>query len=315
MGTTLAQAARSGDLAACRVALADDADSVHAVDHLQRTPLHLAAWAGQLEVCELLLENGARVSASATDDITPLHFAAQNGHVAICKALLKHRARVNARGTKRAEPPLHLAAFKGHLSVVEYLLKKNADATLQNKLGKTASDVAKDPAVKAALTSAQAKSTKKIIGGAGSSAEQEEDVTTQDGANEAIVDAGEAGAEAAANDAVGEAPAAPPLTATEAALEDETLVCRDCSSEFMFTVGEQQFFLDRGWANKKTRCAECQAAKKARFGEGKGKGKGGGRGAGGRGRGGGGKRAAEADGAGAPLSKHARSAGSEATGA
>ena len=83
--------------------------------------------------------------------------------------------------------------------------------------------------------------------------------------------------------------------------EDETLVCRDCGGDFIFTVGEQEFFKSKGFDNKKTRCADCTAAKKARFGEdggkgggkggkgGKGKGgKGGGKGDGGKGKGGGG---------------------------
>ena len=78
--------------------------------------------------------------------------------------------------------------------------------------------------------------------------------------------------------------------------EDETLQCRDCGGDFIFTVGEQEFFKSKGFDNKKTRCAECTAAKKARFGEesgkgggkGKGKGKGGGKGDKGKGGGGGG---------------------------
>jgi cleavage and polyadenylation specificity factor subunit 4 len=70
--------------------------------------------------------------------------------------------------------------------------------------------------------------------------------------------------------------------------EDETLQCRDCGGDFIFTVGEQEFFKSKGFDNKKTRCADCTAAKKARFGEGGG-GKGGGKGKGGGGRGGGGR--------------------------
>jgi len=74
--------------------------------------------------------------------------------------------------------------------------------------------------------------------------------------------------------------------------EDETLQCRDCSADFIFTIGEQEFFKSKGFTNKKTRCAECTAAKKARFGEesgkGSGKGKGKGKGDSGKGKGKGG---------------------------
>ena len=67
--------------------------------------------------------------------------------------------------------------------------------------------------------------------------------------------------------------------------EDETLECRDCGAEFVFSVGEQQFFKEKGFDNKPSRCADCKAAKKARF-DGEGGGGGGGRGGRG-GRGGG----------------------------
>jgi len=60
-------------------------------------------------------------------------------------------------------------------------------------------------------------------------------------------------------------------------MEDKTLECRDCSAEFVFTVGEQDFFKDKGFDKKPTRCGECKTVKKARFDEGGGGG-GGGRG-------------------------------------
>ena len=46
---SLHDAAKQGDLAAIGQCLSQDVD-VNGVDKLQRTPLHLAAWAGQ-EVC------------------------------------------------------------------------------------------------------------------------------------------------------------------------------------------------------------------------------------------------------------------------
>jgi len=52
-----------------------------------------------------------------------------------------------------------------------------------------------------------------------------------------------------------------------AGFEDKTLNCRDCQAEFVFTAGQQEFFATKGFANGPTRCKECQAAKKARFGE------------------------------------------------
>ena len=55
-------------------------------------------------------------------------------------------------------------------------------------------------------------------------------------------------------------------------LQDKELACIDCGQTFTFTAGEQQWFLEKGYAGGKTRCATCSAAKKARFGEKSGRG-------------------------------------------
>ena len=41
-------------------------------------------------------------------------------------------------------------------------------------------------------------------------------------------------------------------------MEDKTLTCRDCNNEFLFTVGEQQFYAERGFQNEPSRCPECR---------------------------------------------------------
>jgi len=46
------------------------------------------------------------------------------------------------------------------------------------------------------------------------------------------------------------------------ALEDKTLVCRDCGQEFTFTVGEQEFYASRGLLNEPGRCPDCRTARK-----------------------------------------------------
>lgn len=51
------------------------------------------------------------------------------------------------------------------------------------------------------------------------------------------------------------------------ALEDRTLVCRNCGKEFAFTAGEQTFFLRRGLLNDPQRCPLCRAAKREERGE------------------------------------------------
>ena len=48
-------------------------------------------------------------------------------------------------------------------------------------------------------------------------------------------------------------------------LQDEQIVCKDCSSAFTFTVREQTAFAAKGFPAK-VRCADCTRAKKVRRG-------------------------------------------------
>ena len=51
------------------------------------------------------------------------------------------------------------------------------------------------------------------------------------------------------------------------AFTDQTLYCRDCNQEFVFTAGEQEFYASRGLTNSPNRCPECRAARKAQGGD------------------------------------------------
>jgi len=44
---------------------------------------------------------------------------------------------------------------------------------------------------------------------------------------------------------------------------DQTLRCRECGRDFVFTAGEQEFYLSRGLMNTPSRCPECRAARKS----------------------------------------------------
>lgn len=47
-------------------------------------------------------------------------------------------------------------------------------------------------------------------------------------------------------------------------LQDKTLICKDCGAEFVFTVGEQQFYAEKGFENEPQRCPNCRKARKQR---------------------------------------------------
>ncbi len=43
---------------------------------------------------------------------------------------------------------------------------------------------------------------------------------------------------------------------------DKTLRCRDCSADFIWSAGEQQFFAEKGLVNQPQRCHSCRAIAK-----------------------------------------------------
>lgn len=45
-------------------------------------------------------------------------------------------------------------------------------------------------------------------------------------------------------------------------MEDITLTCSDCDDDFIFTIGEQEFFEEKGFDEPK-RCKDCRDRKKA----------------------------------------------------
>ena len=43
---------------------------------------------------------------------------------------------------------------------------------------------------------------------------------------------------------------------------DETLVCKDCGAEFVFTSGEKKFYAEKGFLNKPKSCKNCRDKKR-----------------------------------------------------
>ena len=45
-------------------------------------------------------------------------------------------------------------------------------------------------------------------------------------------------------------------------MQDKVIVCKDCGQEFTFTVGEQEFYKEKGFDNEPVRCPACRRARK-----------------------------------------------------
>jgi len=85
-----------------------------------RTPLHLAASRGHLDVARLLVESGADVDARSEFGYTPLHVAAMEGYLDVARLLVESGADVDARD-KKGRTPLDLARKGGHREVMKLL--------------------------------------------------------------------------------------------------------------------------------------------------------------------------------------------------
>lgn len=85
--------------------MSDRAD-VNKWDQFVWTPLHHAAYAGHVEIIELLLEAGAAVDAPALNGGTPLMRAIQSSRPSCVNVLLKAGADVNAVNKTGVSPNL-----------------------------------------------------------------------------------------------------------------------------------------------------------------------------------------------------------------
>ncbi|XP_066142008.1 serine/threonine-protein phosphatase 6 regulatory ankyrin repeat subunit B isoform X3 [Euwallacea fornicatus] len=89
----------------------------------KQTPLHLAAGAGQIEVCKLLLELGADIDATDEDGQKPIHAACQNNFSEVAKLFLQQHPSLVMATTKHGNTCAHIAAAQGSVTVIEELMK------------------------------------------------------------------------------------------------------------------------------------------------------------------------------------------------
>ena len=115
------------------------ADGVIAEFRRSGYPLHVASYAGHIEVVHLLLQHNSDVHAKLTEyyNWTSLHIASAGGHAKVAKLLLEHGAYIDALSTSNSTP-LKFASQNGHLEVVRLLLSNGADVHIQDKDGCTA---------------------------------------------------------------------------------------------------------------------------------------------------------------------------------
>ena len=126
LNNNLLDAAEIGDVEVCRLLIEQGAD-VNATDDGGITPLHCAATEGHVDVCRFLIEQGAIVHATDRDGWTPLHQAAWHGRLKVCQLLNDRGANVNAVTNGFGWTPLHLAAMDNHAKVCRLLIERRAN--------------------------------------------------------------------------------------------------------------------------------------------------------------------------------------------
>ena len=111
----------------------DDCCGANCVSFTCCTPLFLAAARGHLDVLRCLIENGADINASTTDNCTPLMIAIENGKINVATFLIERGANVDLKDD-RGDTALHYAVSRyilhncnDSLKVCSCLIKHGAD--------------------------------------------------------------------------------------------------------------------------------------------------------------------------------------------
>lgn len=135
LGNELWSLAELGDEDNMRRCLRDGAPIEHRAEW-GWTPLHIAAFRGQVGAAKLLVKSNADIESKTDSSWTPMHRAAFNGHASFCAGILELNANVDAR-TDEGFTPLHLAAQEGQEKVIICLIDRRAEVSVQSNTGWT----------------------------------------------------------------------------------------------------------------------------------------------------------------------------------
>ncbi|KAJ8559107.1 hypothetical protein ON010_g8342 [Phytophthora cinnamomi] len=134
----LLTAVQRNDLETTRRLLALDVDIEVRSEDNNFTPLCWAAQAGNLEMVQLLLVEGAQVDAATPNGFTPLLLAASEDHPNAVQQLLMKGADAEAYIKRSGFTALLVAAFHNRADVVRHLVKKRVNLEARSADGSTA---------------------------------------------------------------------------------------------------------------------------------------------------------------------------------
>jgi len=100
------------------------------------SPLHYAAYYGNLDLLKFLVEKGAKVDILNREGKTPLMFATLMGQTESVDILIQNKADVYIKD-KNKNTLLHFAAIEGALEIAKLLMEKGVAFEAKNYTGKT----------------------------------------------------------------------------------------------------------------------------------------------------------------------------------
>jgi len=108
------------------------------VKKYEQNSLHQAVLAKDFEEVKKILQDTSTINLSDKLGRTPLHYAAFNGDIEIAKLLLGKGANIDATDRSKQWTPLFFAIFMKHEDMVNLLINEGADQTLKDKFSRTA---------------------------------------------------------------------------------------------------------------------------------------------------------------------------------
>jgi len=128
------EAAKRGDLEKVRSLVAADPALVAAQDRGGETPLHWAAFSGNLDLVRFLLDKGAEVDVKTNRGLTPLAFITAQGRTQAAGLLIERGADVNSRNSFDMTP-LIIGVEQGAVEFVKTLIAAGADVGVESRIG------------------------------------------------------------------------------------------------------------------------------------------------------------------------------------
>ncbi|XP_062574071.1 uncharacterized protein LOC134235911, partial [Saccostrea cucullata] len=125
--SVLHQCCRNGKLEMCKYLVNKHPEILEISDDDRSTVLHDAAWGGNVDVFNFLIDKGLDVKSTAQNGKTVLHQCCRNGKLEMCKYLVNKHPELLEISDNDRSTVLHDAAWGGNVDVFNFLIDKGLD--------------------------------------------------------------------------------------------------------------------------------------------------------------------------------------------